>query len=138
MRKLMLAAVLAALGAALLATSASAFDPHFTVRQKYKASHQLGPKAFVRKDMLVDPHDRQVRVGRDRWRCRARSHPYKLRCKAFIHLNGRIGGKGAIRVRGNLRHNGDYVTVLGGSCQFDGVAGKMSWRGYRLHFDLVH
>jgi hypothetical protein len=138
MRKLVLAATLAALGAALLATSASAIDHHFVVRMKYVSSHTIGHRAFVRKDKLVDFHNRQDRVGRDRWRCRVvKGHTGHLKCKAFIHLNGKIGGRGAIRVRGDIQHKDDHLVVTGGSRQFDGVAGKVTWKGVRLYFDLV-
>jgi hypothetical protein len=47
MRKLMLAATLAVLSAALLATSASAFDHHFYVHQKYRSGHTIGQNVFV-------------------------------------------------------------------------------------------
>jgi hypothetical protein len=104
---------------------------------KYTSGHQVGPNAFVRKDRLVDFYHRQIRVGRDRWRCRAEYHPYNLKCKGLIHLNGEKGGKGYIRVRGDIHHKDDRLEVRGGSRQFDGVAGKVSWRGVRLYFDLV-
>jgi len=137
MRKLMLAAVVAALLAALLATSAFAFDGHFYVHQRYRSGHDIGQNAFVRQDKLLDPHNRQNRVGRDRWKCRAESHPYRLKCRALVHLNGRIGGKGYIRVKGVLHHKDKYLNVVGGSRQFNGVAGRMFWNGARLQFDLV-
>ena len=135
MRKLMLAAFLSALGATLFATSASAFDHHFTVRAKRTLTHEAGPHTIRFKDKLVDPHDRQDRVGRDHWKCRVKRH--KLECHAFIHLNGKIGGKGAIRVRGDLEHNDHRLRVLGGSRQFKGIGGKMIFHIARRRFDLV-
>lgn len=137
MRKLLVAAVVAGLGVALLATSAFAYDPHFYVHQRYRSGHDIGQNVFVRQDKLLDPHNRQNRVGRDRFQCRAKSHPYRLKCRARVHLNGRIGGKGYIRVKGVLRHKDKYLRVIGGSRQFNGVAGKMFWNGARLQFDLV-
>jgi len=131
----MLAAILAALGAALFATSASAFDHHFTVRAKRISTHEAGAHAIRFKDRLVDPHNRHDPVGRDHWKCRVKRH--KMKCHAFIHLNGKIGGKGAIRVRGDIQRNDDRLRVLGGSRQFKGVAGKMIFHGARRRFDLV-
>jgi hypothetical protein len=137
MRQLMLAAVVAALGAALLATSAFAFDPHFYVHQRYKSGHDTGQNTFVRQDKLLDPHNRQNRVGRDRWKCHVKSHPSRLKCRALIHLNGGIGGKGYIRVKGVIQHKDKYLNVVGGSRQFNGVSGRMFWNGARLQFDLA-
>ena len=138
MRKLMLAATLAVLSAALLATSASAFDHHFYVHQKYRSGHTIGQNVFVTQHKLKDPHNRTVRVGRDRWQCRAKDHPSRLKCRALVHLNGRIGGKGYIRVRGQVgRGHGDkYFRVVGGTRQFNGVRGRVFWNGIRVGFDL--
>jgi hypothetical protein len=132
----MFAGVVAALGAALLATSASAFDHHFYVHQKYRTSHDISHYRFVRQDTLRDPHDRQSRVGRDRFRCRAKHDGGVLKCRALVHLNGKIGGKGYIRARGEIHHGDKYLQVFGGTRQFDGVAGRMFWNGSRLQFDL--
>jgi hypothetical protein len=136
MRKLTSAIVVAALAAALLATSAFAFDTHFYVHQKYRSGHDIGQNAFVRQDKLKDPHNRTVRVGRDRWQCRAKQHPYRLKCRVLVHLNGRIGGKGDIRAKGTFFHKDKYIRVVGGTRQFNGVAGKVFWNGIRVGFDL--
>ena len=48
MRKLMFAAMLAVLSAAVLATSASAFDHHFYVHQKYRSGHTIGKMCLFR------------------------------------------------------------------------------------------
>ena len=44
MRKLMLAGVIAVLGAGLFATSASAFDHHFGVLAKEKSAKKVGDR----------------------------------------------------------------------------------------------
>jgi len=138
MRRFILAAILAALGVALLATSASAIEHHFVVKMHYISSHQAGQNAFVRKDRLVNFYHHQNQVGRDRWKCGAvKGHPGRLKCKGLIHLNGEKCGKGYIRVRGDIHRNDSRLDVRGGSRQFDGVAGKVSWKGVRLYFDLV-
>ena len=138
MRKFILSAVLAALGAALLASSASAFEHHFVVKMHYTSSHSTGHGGFVRKDRLVNFYHHQIRVGRDRWKCHAvKGQPGHLECKGLIHLNGVKGGKGYIRVRGDIHHDDSRLEVLGGTRQFDGVAGKVTWKGVRLYFDLV-
>jgi hypothetical protein len=143
MRKYMLAGVLAALGVALLAAPASAsFDHHFSVIGKQVSSQRLGQHAFGFKDKLLQPGNRSNRVGRDKGKCRETSHR-KLRCHAVVHLNGEIGGFGDIRVSGNIGRHDNRVNVVGGTDDFNGVAGKMlihnlSGDTDKLHFDLVH
>jgi hypothetical protein len=143
MRKLILTGAIATLGVGLLATSASAsFDHHFSVIAKQVSGHQVGQHAFVFKDKLLQPGNRSNRVGRDKGKCREASHR-KLRCHAVVHLNGEIGGFGDIRVAGNIGRGDNRVNVVGGTGDFNGVAGKMlihSLHGDtdRLHFDLVH
>lgn len=140
MRKFILAVILALLGTALLATSALAFDHHFTVLSKNKSGHRVG-NAFRFKDTLLNPNDRSDKVGRDRGKCRFSAH--KSRCRAVVHLNGEIGGFGNIRVKGDVTRNDKRLNVVGGTGQFDGVAGKMKLHGTRvrsvdrLHFDLT-
>jgi hypothetical protein len=143
MRKLILAAALAALGAALFAAPAFAIDHHFTVLAKQTSGHRVGHNAFRFKDKLLDPHNRHDRVGRDRGKCRFNPQTHKVKCHVTAHLNGEIGGFGNIRVRGDLDRGPDHLVVLGGSRQFDGVAGKVTRHATsnrridRLHFDLV-
>jgi hypothetical protein len=86
---------------------------------------------------------RRDRVGRDRGKCRFKPHNRKVKCHATVHLNGEIGGFGNMRVRGDLDRGPDHLVVLGGTRQFDGVAGKVTIHNTRnrkidrLHFDLV-
>jgi hypothetical protein len=141
MRKFILAAAIAALGAALLATSASAFDHHFSVKARTTSVHPAGHNTFRFKDRLLDPHNRHDRVGRDHGKCRNKAHR-RIKCHAVIHLNGEIGGFGDIRVRGDLQPDDSHLVVVGGSDQFDGVAGKLTIhnrteRVSKYHFDLV-
>ncbi|HEX3262788.1 MAG TPA: hypothetical protein VHR37_03925 [Solirubrobacterales bacterium] len=143
MRKLILAAALASIGALVVASPAFAIDHHFTVLSKQKSGHRVGQNAFRFKDKLLDPHNRHDRVGRDRGKCRFKPHNRKVKCHATVHLNGEIGGFGNMRVRGDLDRGPDHLVVLGGSRQFDGVAGKVTIHSTRnrkidkLHFDLV-
>jgi hypothetical protein len=98
MRQFILAAAIAALGAALFATSASAFDHHFTVLTKLKSIHPAGPSRFVEKEKLFDPNDHSSKVGRDRYKCHGFVNPPRVKCHGFIRLNGKVGGIGLIRV----------------------------------------
>ena len=139
---IVIGAAAAVLGAALLATSASAFDHHFTVLEKQKSGHRVGQNAFRFKNELLDPHDRHNRVGRARVKCRFNPRKRKVKCHAVVHLNGEIGGLGDIRVSGDLDGGPDHLVVLGGTRQFDGVAGKVTGRSINRrigsqHFDLV-
>jgi len=142
MRKLILAAVLAALCTAMLAVPASAsFDHHFSVIAKQVSAERLGQHAFGFKDKLLQPGNRSNRVGRDKGKCREASH-HKLRCHAVVHLNGEIAGFGDIRVAGNIGRRDNRVNVVGGTDDFNGVGGKMlihslSGDTDKLHFDLV-
>jgi hypothetical protein len=131
------------LGAAVLASSALAFDRHFTVLAKQKSFHEVGQNAFVLKDKLRDPNDRSSKVGRDRFKCREK-HRNKVKCHGLIRLNGKVGGKGHIRVRGDLQPGDNHFVVTGGTRQFNGVAGKLTILpttkpgiSRRYQFDLV-
>jgi hypothetical protein len=142
MRKFMLIGVLAVLGSALLASSAAAFDHHFTVLSKTTSGHRSG-NTFTFKDVLLNPNNRSDKVGRDHGRCKSKKSHRVVKCRAVAHLNGKIGGFGDIRVRGNFSRHDNRLNVVGGSGQFDGVAGKMKLHGTgnkrvdRLHFDLT-
>jgi hypothetical protein len=141
MRKLIVAGVLASLGVAVLAVPASAsFDHHFSVIGKQVSGHGTR-HGFAFKDKLLDPRNRHNRVGRDRGECTERK-TRKLRCHVLVHLNGEIGGFGDIRVAGNLGRGDQRLNVVGGTDDFNGVAGKMLLRPLsgntdKLHFDLV-
>ena len=142
MRKFVLAGVIATLGVAMFAIPASAsFDRHFSVIEKQVSGGPVGEHAFRFKNKLVQPHNRDNRVGSDQGICREAPHR-KLRCRAVVHLNGEIGGFGDIRVRGNIGRGDNRLNVVGGTGDFNGVAGKvllhgLSPRADKLHFDLV-
>ena len=140
MRKFVLAGVIATLAVAMLAIPASAsFDRHFSVIEKGVSGGPVGEHAFRFKNKLLQPHNRDNRVGRDQGKCREAPHR-KLRCHAVVHLNGEIGGFGDLRVRGNIGPSDNRLNVVGGSGDFNGVAGKLLLLGQRaekLHFDLV-
>ena len=124
MRKVILAATLAALGSAALAVPASAsFDPHFTVLEKARFNVLQNQEAFTIRGGLFDPLDHDNWVGSDRARCKIRPHEV-LRCRGVMHLNGEIGGSGDIKYRGNVSPDDFRLNVTGGSGDFNGVAGK--------------
>ena len=141
MRKFMVAGILAALGLALLATPASAsFDHHFRVFEKL-SFHEID-NGFRYRGKLFDPQNRHNRVGRDHGRCKFRHNAG--RCRGTSHLNGEIGGFGDIKYRGNLRRGDTRLNVVGGSGDFNGVAGKSVFRDLNksgtkeiVKFDLV-
>lgn len=142
MRRFLLTGVLAALGAALLASPAIAFDHHFNVIARQVSGHEAGHNGFRFKDKLFQPHNRDNRIGRLRALCKQAPGPDNHKCKATVHLNGKVGGFGDIRVKGNVGRDDNRVNVVGGTGQFDGVAGKMlihqtSGKAERLHFDLT-
>jgi hypothetical protein len=111
------------------------------VISKATSAHRVGHNLFRFKDKLLNPDNRSDRVGRDRGKCRAKSHRV-IRCRAVAHLNGKIGGFGDIRVRGDIGRHDNRLNVVGGTDQFDGVAGKVKIhtvnpRTDKLHFDLT-
>ena len=143
MRKFIMAVAVTALGTAVLAGPAVAFDHHFSVFVKVKSSHLAGPggNAVAFKEKLLDPKNRHNKVGRDRGKCTLKERGHPSKCHILVHLNGKIGGFGDIRVRGDLDRGPDHLVVLGGSRQFDGVAGKLTnyerGRVDKYHFDLT-
>jgi hypothetical protein len=103
----------------------------------------LSQNKFKFQDQLLDPNNRRNKVGRDRFTCREKGRE-RIKCHVLVHLNGRIGGKGYIRVRGDIEPGDNHLVVLGGARQFNGVAGKMTTHdtkkpglSSRYHFDLV-
>ena len=98
MRKLILVAALAALGAAVVASPAFAFDRHFSVLAKVKSGHAVGQNKLRIKEKLLDPDNRRNKVGRDRITCREK--PRGVRCAA-ISSDGRRAspGKSSFRLR---------------------------------------
>ena len=143
MRKFVVTAAMAALGAALIASPGfgASFDHHFSVIAKTTSQHRVGERAFAFKDKLLEPHNRSNRVGRDKGKCRQQTRR-SIHCSAVAHLNGEIGGFGDLFVRGDLGRHDHRLNVVGGTGDFNGVGGKMLFhgRGHRLdklHFDLV-
>jgi hypothetical protein len=89
--------------------------------------HELpSEKAFRFKGKLFDPRNRHDRVGRDHGLCKIRHKA--LRCRGTTHFNGEIGGFGDIKVRGDLEAHDNRLNVVGGSGDFNGVAGKLLFR----------
>jgi len=140
-RRLAIVIGVAALGAAVMAAPAVAFDHHFTVISKERSGHEIPGHAFRFKDRLFDPHNRSDKVGRLRGACR-RNHPGK-KCHMRAHLNGEIGGFGDIRFKGDLDGGPQRFAVVGGSDDFNGVGGKAIEHNTKkpgidkIHFDLV-
>jgi hypothetical protein len=124
LRKFIGAVVVAALAAGLLALPATAsFDPHFSVIAKQTSGHQVGHNKFRFQDKLLDPRDRSDKVGRDWGVCKFRHHAIK--CRVLVHLNGEIGGFGNISAAGDIARHDRRVNVVGGTHDFNGVAGKV-------------
>ena len=143
MRKLIVVGVLAAVVIAVLAVPAFAsFDRHFSVISKGVSFHRT-QNGFAFKDKLLDPQNRQERVGRDRGKRKVKQGPRRFRCHAVVHLNGKIGGFGEIRLIGDLERNEpNRFNVIGGTADLNGVASKALIRSAgrnvdRVHFDLV-
>ncbi len=142
MHKFLLGVVVAVLGAGVLASSASAFDHHFNVLSKQTSSKRVSHTKFRFKDKLLNPKNRHDRVGRDRGQCKFNIQTHNVKCRAVAHLNGKFAGSGDIKVRGDFGRGDHRLNVVGGSGQFNGVAGKLKIQTLnpkvdRLHFDLT-
>ena len=140
MRKLIVVGVLAAVAIAVLAVPAFAsFDRHFSVISKEVSERRI-QNGFAFKDKLLDPRNRQDRSAATvasagsgearKIRCHGRSPQWQDRRLRDIRLSGDLGP-------GDRR-----VNVVGGTADFNGVAGKMLIRSLgrntdKLHFDLV-
>ena len=135
MRRFMLAAAIAALGTAVVASPAFAFDHHFNVVARHGTIKRAGPHVFQNKERLVDPNNHRDKVGSLRGPCREKSGHFK--CRFVVHLNGEIGGLGDLKLKGDLDPGSDRLAVVGGSGQFHGVTGKFADYGGKYHFDLV-
>ncbi len=129
------AMAIAALGVALSASPAIAFDQHFRVhvRNSFHQHHHV--LHFTGRLFNPRPGRHHERVGRSHGRCGELRH--RLRCHFVFRLNGRIGGRGHIKARGGLSHRDNKVHVVGGSGGFNGVAGKLFVHPNHLHFDLT-
>jgi hypothetical protein len=143
LRKLILTGTLAALTSVLLVVPASGwFDSHFTVLAKQTSGKGVGHTKFGFRERLVNPVNRDDKVGRDWGECRLRPKSHKVRCRVLAHLNGDIGGFGNLRIAGNLGNGDHRVSVVGGTHDFNGVAGKVivhspNSRTTKLRFALV-
>jgi hypothetical protein len=128
LRKFIGAVAVAALAVGLTAIPASAtFDSHFSVIAKQTSGHNVGRHEFRFQEKLLNPRDRDDKVGRDWVDCKFKPNIKKLRCRALAHFNGQIGGFGNIRVSGDIRppHGNRRLNVVGGTHDFTGVAGKV-------------
>lgn len=139
MRRIIKVGLGTAVAFAVLAAPASAsFDRHFTVFSKGTSSENSKNAFSFTEELFADP-GRDDHVGRDRGECRGSSRT-SIQCRAVIHLNGEVGGLGEIKVNGNLGRHDNRLNVVGGSGDFNGVAGKLLLggnNGQELHFDLV-
>jgi hypothetical protein len=145
MRKFMVAGILAALGVAMLAIPASAsFDHHFRVFEKGTFKQLENGNGFRFRGKLFQVGNRDNRVGRDHGVTHfSHDHPAG-RVRGTVHLNGEVGGFGDIKYRGNIRRHDTRLNVVGGSGDFNGVAGKIVYRNLNRSgsktvdkFDLV-
>ena len=129
MRKLI---TVAALGLALVAIPASAsfdrhasaplpFDPHFRVFEK--AVFHETPDGFRYKGKLFGRHNHDDRVGRDRGRAKIGDNVGHVH--GVFHLNGEVGGRGDLKYRGDIERGDNRLVIVGGSGDFNGVAGKI-------------
>ena len=143
MRKLILAAAIASLGAAVVASRPLRSITTSPCSASRSRVIEWATTRFRFKDKLLDPHNRHNKVGRDRGKCRFKPQNRKVKCRAIVHLNGESAVLGNMRVRGDLDRGPDHLVVLGGTRQFDGVAGKLTIHSTsnrridKLHFDLV-
>lgn len=135
-RKFLVAMALATLVVALSASPAVAFDRHFRVLASPHSYQTLSPDRFRLKAGLFDPRHPHDRVGHSGLKCRL--IPNGVRCRIVVHFNGRIGGRGDIKMRGDIKAPKERrLNVVGGTADFNGVAGKVLVHPSAWHFDLT-
>jgi hypothetical protein len=135
MRRFVPAVLVAAIACACLAIPASAsFDHHFSVVAKHDRFHQDSDGIRFQSDLFATwNHHNQV--GHNRGKCRDAGDGF--RCKVKFHFNGEVGGRGDIRAHGD--GSGDHrLVVVGGSGDFNGVAGKalVHWNRHPIKLDI--
>ncbi|MGH2976523.1 MAG: hypothetical protein ACRDLL_16910, partial [Solirubrobacterales bacterium] len=82
MRKFIGAVALAALVAGLTAIPASAtFDTQFSVIAKQTSTHNVGRNEVRFQQKLLDPRNRDDKVGQDWVHCKYKPNIKKLRCR---------------------------------------------------------
>jgi hypothetical protein len=152
MRRFALAALVGMIAAMSLATTTSGagFHPHFTVIAKFGSisfEERNGADILHLKFQLRDELDLSDKVGKGTGKCRVHiPGTRKTRCRAEIHLNGEVGGRGGLVDRGNeAGATGDHTfNIVDGSGDFGGgIAGKIAVHPYpgdnkaKWEFDLV-
>src|SRR4029450_13174080 len=87
---------------------------------------------FRYKGKMFDPQDRDNQVGSDRGKCKIKNLRGAVKCQGTTHLDGEIGGLGAIegdieyRGTATVRHYG--FNVVGGSDDFEEATGDVGVR----------
>jgi hypothetical protein len=130
MRRILLAGLAAALGAAALAIPASgAQSIVFHVDAVHNGSSHLHGNVLTFRSHLVRHGDRDDHVGDAKGRCRILSRT-KAHCKVvYFFPNGKIKTDGRVL----FRRNRERQPVIGGTRAFNGVGGKVLVRGERNH-----
>jgi hypothetical protein len=117
-------------------TASARVDHHFSVDIKGSESAFGGDRdRFHFHAPLAATFNRDNQVGNLRFHCRTAND--KLRCAGIVHLNGDVGGLGALFIRGNLGKNDDRLNITGGTGDFEGAAGKIVAPKNRLHIHLI-
>jgi opacity protein-like surface antigen len=140
MRRIIPAVLAAALASAVLAAPAVAFDHHFSVLAKH--TRQSGDRHnFTIKQHLYNIRNQSQHVGDSRLDCRTK-HAGKLECQGVVDLDGQVGGRGRLKINGDIERGDNKINVVGGTRNFNGVAGKLTFHSrhgnrQRLSFDLI-
>ena len=128
----------AAIGAAAIVVpgNAFAFDHHFSVISKDTGGHGSSNGFSFRFDLL-NTHDDRDWVGHGHGKCRA-ERGRKARCKVIVHLDGSVGGRGDLLVKGNFGRGDHTLNVVDGSGDFGGgIAGKVRVDSISDRLDLL-
>jgi hypothetical protein len=119
-KKIISALAIAALGAAVITTTASArTESRFTVIGLTQSSHPTHGGVIVR-DSLVLPGDRDVAIGHARIKFSPRAH-HSVRARGVFTLAG-----GTLKVKGVFSGASGRVNVIGGTRRWNGAAGKVN------------
>jgi hypothetical protein len=129
-------AVAAGAVAIVLPGNAMAFDHHFSVISKDTGGHGTSNGFSFRFDLL-STHDDRDWVGHGHGECRA-DRGRKARCKVIVHLDGTVGGRGDLLVKGNFGRGDHTLNVVDGNGNFGGgIAGKVHVDSISNRLDLL-
>ena len=123
MRRLLITGVVAAATfVGMVLPASGSFVSEFSVITNTVQSHNTSD-GFAFREEIFQIDNPNNRIGRDKGHCDFRPHN-KAKCKVVVWLNGEVGGRGFLRISGNVGPGDSRLNVTAGTDDFAGAAGK--------------